>query len=52
MRIGVPKEVKDREHRVALTPNGARQLIGCGHEENQEWGFLPVAGEVTGQTSF
>ena len=32
MRIGVPKEIKDREHRVALTPDGARQLVGQGHE--------------------
>ena len=32
MRIGIPKEVKDREHRVALTPEGARQLINRGHE--------------------
>ena len=32
MRIGVPKEIKDREHRVALTPYGARQLVGQGHE--------------------
>lgn len=32
MRIGVPKEIKDREHRVALTPDGARQLVGEGHE--------------------
>ena len=32
MRIGVPKEIKDREHRVALTPDGARQLVEQGHE--------------------
>jgi alanine dehydrogenase len=32
MRIGVPKEIKDREHRVALTPEGARQLVEQGHE--------------------
>ncbi len=32
MRIGVPKEIKDREHRVALTPDGARQLVAHGHE--------------------
>jgi len=32
MRIGVPKEIKDREHRVALTPDGARQLGEQGHE--------------------
>ena len=27
MRIGVPKEIKDRENRVALTPDGAKQLL-------------------------
>ena len=32
MRIGVPKEIKDREHRVAVTPDGARQLVEQGHE--------------------
>jgi len=32
MRIGVPKEIKDREHRVALTPDGVRQLMEHGHE--------------------
>ena len=31
MRIGVPKEVKNGESRVALTPEGARQLIAAGH---------------------
>ncbi len=32
MRIGVVKEIKDRENRVALTPDGAAQLIADGHE--------------------
>jgi len=32
MRIEVPKEIKDREHRVALTPDGARQLVAHGHQ--------------------
>jgi alanine dehydrogenase len=32
MRIGVPKETKDNEYRVGLTPDGARQLVGRGHE--------------------
>ncbi|HSI83670.1 MAG: alanine dehydrogenase [Candidatus Methylacidiphilales bacterium] len=31
MIIGVPKEVKKQEYRVALTPGGARQLIKRGH---------------------
>src|SRR3989344_5484681 len=32
MRIGVPKEIKDRENRVALTPDGAKQLFDNGHK--------------------
>lgn len=32
MRIGVPKETKDNEYRVGLTPDGARQLVARGHE--------------------
>ncbi|MTV26823.1 alanine dehydrogenase [Nitriliruptoraceae bacterium ZYF776] len=32
MRIGVPREVKDHEARVAITPAGVRELTGAGHE--------------------
>lgn len=32
MRIGVPREVKDSENRVALTPAGARELTVAGHD--------------------
>ncbi|WP_028847715.1 alanine dehydrogenase [Thermocrispum agreste] len=32
MRVGVPKERKKREYRVALTPAGARELTERGHE--------------------
>ncbi len=31
MIVGVPTEVKDHEYRVALTPPGARELVGAGH---------------------
>jgi alanine dehydrogenase len=31
MIIGVPKEIKDQEHRVALLPSAAYQLIKRGH---------------------
>jgi len=31
MIIGVPKEIKDHEYRVGLTPAGARQLVEAGH---------------------
>jgi alanine dehydrogenase len=32
MRIGVPKEIKADEYRVALTPAGARELLQRGHD--------------------
>ena len=32
MRIGVAKEIKTDEYRVALTPAGARELVQRGHE--------------------
>jgi alanine dehydrogenase len=32
MIVGVPKEIKDKENRIALTPEGARQLVSAGHE--------------------
>ena len=31
MIVGVPKEVKDNEYRVALTPEGAREHSAVGH---------------------
>src|SRR4051794_12840688 len=32
MRVGVPKEVKSDEYRVAMMPVGAEQLVRAGHE--------------------
>ncbi|MDH4209357.1 MAG: alanine dehydrogenase, partial [Anaerolineae bacterium] len=31
MIIGIPKEIKDNEYRVALTPAGAHTLAQAGH---------------------
>ncbi len=31
MRIGIPREVKDHEYRVAITPSGVKELVGHGH---------------------
>jgi alanine dehydrogenase len=31
MHIGVPREVKNNEHRVAITPAGVHQLVAAGH---------------------
>jgi len=38
MRIGVPKETKDREYRVGLVPDGAAMLTQSGHEVLVEQG--------------
>ncbi|MFT4822387.1 MAG: alanine dehydrogenase [Cryomorphaceae bacterium] len=32
MLIGVPKEIKNHEYRVGLTPAGVKELCGCGHQ--------------------
>jgi alanine dehydrogenase len=32
MLIGVPKEIKNHEYRIGLTPAGARELISHGHK--------------------
>ncbi|MBL8982774.1 MAG: alanine dehydrogenase [Gemmatimonadetes bacterium] len=32
MRIGVPKEIKTNENRIALVPAGAEALVAAGHE--------------------
>ena len=32
MRIGCPKEIKNNENRVGLTPAGAKALVASGHE--------------------
>jgi len=32
MKIGVPKEIKNNENRVALTPAGVQELVKRGHE--------------------
>jgi len=38
MIIGVPKEIKDKEYRVGLTPSGASELIRAGHTVYVETG--------------
>ncbi|HEV2456494.1 MAG TPA: alanine dehydrogenase [Verrucomicrobiae bacterium] len=44
MRIGVPKEIKQQEYRVALLPSGAYQLTKRGHEVIVECGAGAGAG--------
>ncbi|MDQ1747536.1 MAG: alanine dehydrogenase, partial [Frankiaceae bacterium] len=31
MRVGIPREVKDNEYRVAITPSGVHELAVAGH---------------------
>ncbi|TQN43144.1 alanine dehydrogenase [Blastococcus colisei] len=38
MRVGVPREVKNREYRVALTPAGVTELVRGGHRVLVEQG--------------
>ncbi|MGM0536570.1 MAG: alanine dehydrogenase [Pseudomonadota bacterium] len=44
MQVAVPKEIKNHEYRVALTPTGARELVGRGHTVTVQVG----AGEGAG----
>lgn len=32
MRVGIPRELKDHEYRVAITPAGVRELVVHGHD--------------------
>ncbi|MGM9923169.1 MAG: alanine dehydrogenase [Bacillus sp. (in: firmicutes)] len=47
MRIGIPKEIKNNENRVAITPAGVIALTKYGHEVSVEKG----AGEGSGFTN-
>ena len=38
MHIGVPKEVKNHEYRVAITPAGVHELVSAGHTVHVETG--------------
>ncbi len=56
MRIGVPKETRDREARVGIVPDGVRSLVAAGHEVIVEHsaglgsGFTDAAYEEAGAT--
>ncbi len=32
MKVGIPKEIKNNENRVGMTPAGVSELVGHGHE--------------------
>lgn len=54
MIIGIPKEIKNNENRVALTPAGARELVKKGHTvyiqhtAGENSGFSDAAYEAAG----
>lgn len=56
MKIAVPKEIKNHEYRVALTPTGARELVARGHAvtvqagAGEGAGFPDAAYEAAGAT--
>src|ERR1700733_1294055 len=52
MRIGVPKEIKNREYRVGLTPSAVRELVARGHEvlvENKAGDGIGLTDEMYGK---
>ena len=51
MRIGVAKEIKSQEYRVALTPAGARELVQRGHEVVVETTPASGSGSPTRRTT-
>ena len=49
MIVGVPKEIKNHESRVALTPHGAMELVNLGHTviaENNADTLIEIDGGV------
>src|SRR4051794_29386286 len=32
VKVGVPREIKNHEYRVAITPSGVHELVGAGHQ--------------------
>ena len=44
MRVGVPKEIKDKEGRVGLTPSSVKALVDLGHEVFVEYGAGVASG--------
>ena len=44
MKIGIPREIKNHEYRVGMTPAGVREMVSAGHQVLVEQG----AGEAIG----
>ena len=58
MKVGIPKEIKQGESRVGMTPAGVAELIKHGHHvfvqhtAGEGSGFSDAAYEHVGQRSF
>jgi alanine dehydrogenase len=50
MKVGIPKEVKNHEYRVAITPAGVHELVRAGHQVFVEQGA--GAGSAIPDTDF
>src|SRR3984885_3550687 len=48
MKVGIPREIKNHEYRVAITPSGVHELARGGHQVVIEAGakILPTADDV------
>ena len=44
MRIGIPKEIKNHEYRVGVTPDGAREFVVAGHTVHVQAGAGAAVG--------
>ncbi len=44
MKVGIPKEIKNNENRVGMTPAGVSELVRHGHEVSVQH----TAGEGSG----
>ena len=49
MRIGLPKEIKNHEYRVGLTPASVREFTSRGHEVFVQAGAGAAIGLADGQ---
>jgi alanine dehydrogenase len=50
MKIGIPKEIKIKENRVACTPAGVRMLVQAGHDVLVQQGAGLAAASPTNST--
>ncbi len=47
MRVGCPKEIKNHEYRVGLTPAAVREYVAHGHDVLVETGLVPASAPTT-----